>query len=323
MLLKRAVATAMSTALLTGLTGGCSTNGLGDLPLPAPGIGTGGYMVTAVFSNALNLPAHAKVKIAGADIGQLESMVARNYTAVAELRLMEGARVPADSTVELRSATPLGDVFVSIKPPTPVDPNAPLLKSGDTIGLESTSAAATVESVLSAAAVLVNGGAIRNFTNFVNGAGKATGDQGYAFGDLINHTNGLLGKLNSRSGDIESAMSQTAALGDRLEDKNQEITDILDSVGPATDVLAANTDELTDVVQQVGATTEQLRKFPSIAGTDTSGRSVIKDLNATAGAFNDVAVHPDTSMAALNRLMPPVMKSTMGQSIAVRASSTG
>jgi virulence factor Mce-like protein len=317
MLGKRAVATAVGAALLTS---GCATNGLGDLPLPAPGIGAGGYTLNAVFSNALNLPAHAKVKIAGADIGQLESMVARNYTAVTTLRIMDGARVPAGSTAELRSATPLGDVFVSIKPPTPVDPRAPLLKDGDTIGLESTAAAATVESVLSSAALMVNGGAVANFTNFVNGAGKATGDQGQAFGNLINNTNSLLAKLNARSGDIESAMTETAALGDRLEEKNQALTDILTASGPATDVLAANTNQIADVVEQLGAVTDQLRRFPAIGGTDTSGRSVIMDLNTTAGAFNDVAVDPDTSMAALNRLMPPVLKSTMGQAISVRAS---
>ena len=168
---------------------GCATEGLASLPLPAPGVGSGGYTLTAVFSNALNLPANAKVKLAGADVGQLESMVARNYTAVTTLRIMDGVRLPRGSTAELRSATPLGDVFVAIKPPDPPIPDAPLLNDGDTIGLESTTAAATVESVLSSAAILVNGGAVRNFTNIINGLGKATGDQGQAFGELIRKTN--------------------------------------------------------------------------------------------------------------------------------------
>ena len=57
---------------------GCATEGLASLPLPAPGVGSGGYMLTAVFSNALNLPANATVKLAGADVGELESMVAHN-----------------------------------------------------------------------------------------------------------------------------------------------------------------------------------------------------------------------------------------------------
>ena len=75
-----------------------------------------------------------------------------------------------------------------------------MLRNGDTIGLESTAAASTVESVLGSAAVLVNGGTVRDFTNIINGFGKATGDQGQAFGELIRKSNQLLGTLNSRSG---------------------------------------------------------------------------------------------------------------------------
>ncbi|EFG78854.1 hypothetical protein HMPREF0591_1194 [Mycobacterium parascrofulaceum ATCC BAA-614] len=216
------IATAMVTAAATA---GCATNGLASLPLPAPGLGSGGYSLTAVFSNALNLPMNAKVKLAGADVGQLESMVARNYTAVTRLRIRDGVQLPRGSTAELRTATPLGDVFVALKPPSASDPGAPLLKDGDTIGLESTAAAATVESVLSSAAVLVNGGAIRNFTNIINGFGKATGDQGQAFGDMIRKSNELLGRLDSRSDQISNALAQLSGLADELDAKNQTISD--------------------------------------------------------------------------------------------------
>ena len=64
---------------------------------PSPsgsGLGSGGYLLTAVFANALNLPMKAKVKLAGADVGQVESMVARNYTAVTTLRIGDGVQLP-------------------------------------------------------------------------------------------------------------------------------------------------------------------------------------------------------------------------------------
>ena len=302
------------------VSSGCSTNGLASLPLPAPGLGSGGYILTAVFSNALNLPVNAKVKLAGADVGQVESMVARNYTAVTTLRIRDGVQLPRGSTAELRTATPLGDVFVSVKPPD-VDPtNTPMLKGGDTIGLEATAAAATVESVLSSAAVLVNGGAVRNFTNIINGFGKATGDQGQAFGDLIRKSNQLVGTLDSRSGQISSALTELSRLSDQLDAKDRTITELMAAAGPATSALSANTTQISDLVTQVGDTTRLLARFPSIGGTDTSGRSVIRDLNTIAGAANDVAVSPDTSFLALNRLIPPLVKSTAGNSISVNVS---
>jgi virulence factor Mce-like protein len=302
------------------VTSACATNGLASLPLPAPGLGSGGYTLTAVFSNALNLPMNAKVKLAGADVGQVESMVARNYTAVTTLRIRDGVLLPQGSTAELRTATPLGDVFVALKPPAEDPPNVPMLKSGDGIGLESTAAAATVESVLSSAAILVNGGAVRNFTNIINGFGKATGDQGQAFGDLIRKSNQLVGTLNSRSDQISAALTELSRLSDEIDAKNHTITDLMAAASPATSALSANTTQISDLVTQVGDTTRLLARFPSIGGTDTSGRSVIRDLNTIAGAANDVAVSPDTSFLALNRLIPPLVKSTAGNSISVNVS---
>jgi virulence factor Mce-like protein len=317
---KAALAMAVATAIASS---GCATNGLASLPLPAPGLGSGGYTLNAVFSNALNLPMYAKVKLAGADVGRVESMVARNYTAVTRLHIRDGVLLPRGSTAELRTATALGDVFVSLKPPAePADPqvSTPMLKGGDTIGLDSTAAAATVESVLSSAAVLVNGGAVRNFTNIINGFGKATGDNGQAFGDLIRKSNQLIGTLNSRSGQISAALTELSRLADELDAKDHAITELMAAAGPGTDALAANTTQLSDLAVQVGDTTRLLARFPAIGGTDTSGRSIIRDLNTIAGAANDIAVSPDTSWLALNRMIPTVVKATAGNSISASAS---
>lgn len=296
------VALAMAATAL--IASGCGTNGLASLPLPAPGLGSGGYTLTAVFSNALNLPMNAKVKLAGADVGQVEAMVARNYTAVTTLRIRNGVRLPRGSTAELRTATPLGDVFVALKPPADDPADDPMLRGGDTIGLDSTAAAATVESVLSSAAILVNGGAVRNFTNIINGFGKATGDQGQAFGELIRKSNQLVATLDARSDQISGALTELSRLADQLDAKDAAITDLMTAARPAVSALADNTTQLSDLAVQVGNTSRLLARFPSIGGTDTSGRSIIGDLNTIAGAANDVAVSPDTSFYAINRMIP-------------------
>lgn len=316
--LRRTLVLAFGTSLTVSA---CATGGLASLPLPAPGsTGSGGYTLTAVFANALNLPDRAKVKLNGADVGELESMSARDYTAVTKLRIMDGVRLPKGSTAELRSATPLGDVFVAVRPPSPADPNAPLLGDGDTIGIESTSSAATIEALLSSAAIVVNGGAVRNLTNLVNGMGKATGNQGQAFGDLIAKTNHTLGILDARSDQITDAISQTSRLAAQLQAKNDELGDLMTAADPATDTLAANTSAIADLVTRVGSVTDRLQKFPSIAGTDTSGRSVIADLDTIAGSWNDVALAPDARLSALNELMPPFVKMLSGTSWSTQTS---
>lgn len=314
----RKAATAVAAALVLS-TAGCATNGLSSLPLPKPGLGKGGYNITAVFENALNLPAFAKVRLNGADVGQLDSIEARNYTAVATLRIGEGVRLPKGTTVELRSATPLGDVFVAVKPPANATPDTPLLKDGDTIGMEDTAEAATVENLLTGAAVLVNGGAVQNLTDIINGAGKAAGeDGGKNFRDLVSHTNQLLGTMNRRTDQLADSLTSLSTLSKRIDAKTGVINDVMAGAAPATDTLAANTTRIADLVVQAGATSGMLQKFPSVAGTDTSGRSVIADLNTISGAFNEVVLDPNTSVRALNGLMPPVIKALSGDAISLR-----
>jgi hypothetical protein len=74
------------------------------------------------------------------------------------------------------------------------------------------------------------------------------------------------------------------------------------------------------LVSELGDVSDQLRKFPSIAGTDTSGRSVIADANTVANAWNDVALAPGATLYALNRLMPPFLKTMTSGAIALDAS---
>jgi virulence factor Mce-like protein len=305
-------------AAISLTTAGCATNGLASLPLPHPGLNEGGYSITAIFENALNVPALAKVRLAGADVGQLESLDAKDYTAVAKLRIRNGVDLPVGSTVELRSATPLGDVFVAVKPPANAPANGQMLKDGDTIGLENTAAAATVENLLTGAAVLVNGGAVKNLTELINGAGKAAGeDGGKNFGLLIDHTNQLLNTMDRRSAQISDSIVALSGLSRRIDEKNHVLVDVLAATAPATDVLAQQTTRIADLTVQAGATTDLLYKFPSIAGTDNSGRSVIADMNTLAGAFNDVATDPNVSLASLNALMPMVIKASSGHSLSL------
>ncbi|MFI6865506.1 MCE family protein [Nocardia sp. NPDC050406] len=294
---------ALLCAALTVPLVGCSVT-LEDLPLPAPGVSGPSYHLTAVFSNALNLPDRAKVRVGGADVGEVESMSARDYTAVVSMRIIDSVRLPVGTTAELRSATPLGDVFVSLKPPE--GGAAQTLRDGDTIGLSDTLAAATVEDVLASTSLLVNGGVIRNLTQVLNGMGTAMGDDGHRLTDLVRQSRELLTRLTDRSGDLHGVLVQTAALADDLGARRAAMDDILTSTAPALAVIADNTAQIAGLADQVAAITRQLEKFPSIADTDT--RSLVRDLNALSASFNEPATDPRVTMENLIRILPPTLK---------------
>ncbi|MGH3726015.1 MAG: MlaD family protein [Mycobacterium sp.] len=292
----------------------CSPPGLDSLPLPAPNMGSDSYKLTARFANALNLPAKAKVRLGGADVGEVESMDAIDYEAVVQLRIREGVRLPVGTTAQLRTATPLGDVFVAVTPPA--NPAGQLLKNNDTLDQTKTSSAATVEGVLGSAAVLVNGGVIRNLTHLVNGLGKSSGGQGsngIVFGDIVKQSDQLMGTLNGRSAQIQNSLDKTSQLASTLSAREKTINDLLESSSPA--LKAIDPDQVGDLADTAGHISDQLAKFPSIQGTDT--RSVIADFNSIARGFNDIAVSPDTSLVALNRLLPVAIKANAGSGLAV------
>lgn len=292
---------------LTVLLAGCA-GGLESLPLPAPGQTGTGMSVTAAFSNALNLPTKAKVKLNGADIGEVESIRAQNFTAYVKMRINTDVRLHVGATAELRSATPLGDVFVAIRPDPNEAPGALLLRDGDTIALGSTSAAASIEQVLSSAALLINGGAVRRLVSVVNGAGSAVGGRGEKVAELLRQSNMLVSRLSARSAQIGRALRSTNDLAATLAARRGTLREAITATAPATRVIADNTAEMADMVDAVARITKQLNRFPSMQGTDS--RSLIADLNRLSAEFNDISLDPSVSLREMNTLLGPFMRFT-------------
>ena len=292
-------------ALVAAVTVGCSA-GVEELPLPAPGLAGSSYQIEAEFGNALNLPDRAKVRVGGADVGEVVGMSAKDYTAVVQMRILDGVRLPKGTTAELRSATPLGDVFVALKPPATQSVSAVTLAEGDRIPQQSTSAAATIEQVLATTSIIVNGGVIRNLTRVLNGVGGALGNRGEGLTSLIHESRDLVSTMAGRSDEIRAMLDATAKLADSLNARRDTINDVLDSATPALLTLADNTSAIVDLISQLGAVTTQLQKFPAIQGTDT--RSWIRDLNTLSTAFNDTSTDPRVTMANFLRFLPAALK---------------
>lgn len=300
------IARASAACGLTALLAGCSL-GLEGLPLPSPGAPGSSYTLTAVFSNALNLPAKAKVRLYGADIGEVETIAAQDFSALVTMRIRQSAPMPVGSTAELRSATPLGDVFVQLRP-GPRDAGAQMLHDGDTIPLASTAAAPTVEELLNSMAMLVNGGAIRALTVDVNGAGRAVGGRGEKLGELIAQTNAFLAKMTSRTAQLDATLRSTANLAATFSSRSRTLDDSLSAGAPALAAIADNTTRIADLVDGVARITRQLSRFPSLQGADT--RSTVADINRLSTVFNDISVDPNLSLTSFNRLLGIIIKST-------------
>ncbi|WP_255773358.1 MlaD family protein [Mycobacteroides abscessus] len=297
----RVVAATASTIMLTA----CAPD-LHTLEALSPAIGAATVTLTAVFANALNLPSRAKVKLNGADIGEVTDIRARDFTAYVTMKIRQDVPLYEGSTAELRSATPMGDVFVALHSAPPSQAHA--LSDGALLPVGTTSAAATPEEVLSSAAILLNGGAIRHLVSIVNGAGSATGNRGYKLGELLEKSNSQIARLAARSEQIQHVMRSATDLAAIVSDNQQVINDALGSAAPATAAVDANVSQIIQLADSTSRITAQLSHYPSLQGTNS--RSVIADLERLASAANEINSDPQLSMTALNRLIGIMMKST-------------
>ncbi|WP_181696067.1 MlaD family protein [Nocardia sp. GTS18] len=298
--------------LLTAITVACTgcATGLDRLPLPAPGLGGDTYTLTATFTNALNLPAQAKVTLNGAEIGRVESMAARDYTAVVTLRITAAVRLPVGTSAQLRSGTPMGDVFVAMKPPPVIEPGAAVLADGAAIGPESTTAASTIEEMLSRAALLVNGGTVGYLTTVVAALSEYVGGRGDRLAALLDETRALLGTLTQRTDQINGVLGSAAELTGTVAAEQAALADAVAAAGPAVEVLAENTDALVALVDRVHTITTQLARFPSVRGTNET--SMAANINTLAAGLNAAATNPQADLNAVNDMIKIVLKMISG-----------
>jgi len=205
---------ALAALPLVGALAACGVSAT-DLPLPGGGVEGPTYQLNAVFADALNLPDGAHVKLNGDDIGRVQQIAARDYTAQVTMAVRREVQLPQGTSAELRQATPLGEVFVAIHPPTPTIAGPPL-HDGDTIGLPSTSAAATVEDLLASLSVLVNGGGLAQLQSIVYELNAAADGRADQIAHLLGQTTQIMATLNARTEDIDRALAATRRLTDTL-----------------------------------------------------------------------------------------------------------
>jgi len=102
------------------------------------------YTLEARFSNASGLIDGSQVAVAGVPIGSVTGMkLAKDFSAVVQMRLQKEFRLPSDSTASIRGHGLLGDKYISITPGAADD----FLSSGSRI--TDTESSVDLESLLS------------------------------------------------------------------------------------------------------------------------------------------------------------------------------
>jgi phospholipid/cholesterol/gamma-HCH transport system substrate-binding protein len=250
----RKVLVAAAIVAATSLSG-CSFGGIYSLPLPGAVANRGDtYTVKVQFRDALDLVPYSSVKVNDAVVGHVHDIHWRVNEGVpyAEVscKIKKAVHLPKNAAATIAETSLLGEKYVALGPP-PTFASTEELVTGDTVSLASTDKAATVEEVLSALSLVLNGGGLAQVKLIAAELNHAFSGREASVRDALERLQQLVGGLNEQRTDIVRALESVNKLSTTLRRQETTITDALETMPPALGVLTGQRAQLTKMLQAV------------------------------------------------------------------------
>ncbi|MFT3715420.1 MAG: MCE family protein [Gordonia sp. (in: high G+C Gram-positive bacteria)] len=283
-----------------------------QIPLPSPGGIGDAISINAKFANALNLPAQAKVRLGGTDVGEVTDITAKDYQADVKMNVSKSVKIPVGTGAELRQATPLGDVFVALLPPS--DTGNGYMKEGDTLS-GNTSAAATVEDLLVSMTAQVDSGSIGSLQTIFTELSTAISGNASELNGAITGFTDAISKFNDNSKQVDQAMAETSKLTGQLAAGRDQIAAAINKLPPAINAVNDNLDLIMDTLDKTNKVTSATNDF--LDSQKANLVELFQNLNTTLAALDKTAPQMGPLMDRLVTLNPKWKRSTQGNAAAV------
>ncbi|MGI9084978.1 MAG: MCE family protein [Aeromicrobium sp.] len=245
-------------AVLAILLSGCSFDSIYDLPLPGNKVSEeNGFVVSADFTDALNVVPRSSVMVGDVPVGQVESVTRVGWHARVKMRVRNDVELPDNAEAQIRQTSLLGEKYVALSPPTPAPDSdqAPAstgrLGPNDVIPMDNTGRNPEVEEVLGALSVLLSGGGIGQLQTITQELNVMMEGRTGKIRDVLGRLNTLVGTLDSQRGDIVQAMESINGLSKTLVAEKDTIGDAIDAAGPAINVLREQHNELVRMLSEL------------------------------------------------------------------------
>ncbi|MFC4372850.1 MCE family protein [Nocardia halotolerans] len=315
MTLRTTLAATLCAAAVAVSSSGCSMT-VAQLPMPEPGIGGPGYTLHATFRDALNLPDRAHVKIGGTDIGVVTDISTTAFLADVEMLIREDIELPQGTTVELRQATPLGDIFVAITLPSAATAGPPLAE-GARIGTEHTASAASVEQLMMSVSMLINGGGINQAAEITSELDSIFAGKAPQLRHLIGEMTSVITALNERTGDLDATLSGLSVLTGELAGRKAELGAAADSFPQLVGLFAENNRAIVDLINRVAVTMDALGDFSATNGPQFV--SLFQSIQDLMSGFVQMDDDLSGALDGFHQIYPSVMDSMRGPNLSVGA----
>jgi phospholipid/cholesterol/gamma-HCH transport system substrate-binding protein len=273
-------------ALLAGCSSSSGYSGIYSIPLPGgASLGSHPYVVTAQFSDVADLVPQSAVMVNDVAVGRVTKIYLppRSWTANVQMLVNGSVRLPANAIAEVTQSSLLGEQYIALSAPPGVTPVG-RLASHAVIPLSRTTANATVEEVLGALSLLLNGGGINQLHTIVTQLDAAMTGNAPQIRSLLVQIHTTLVNLDAHKSAIFTALSGLKTLSATLAARDQQIGSALDNLTPGLRVLA-------DQRHQLVALLDSLNRLSGVAVStiNASQSDVVADLRELAPTLRELA----------------------------------
>lgn len=242
--------TALVLAVVMGLVTGCGFHGVYSLPLPgAAGTGAHTYTVNVQLADVLDLVPYSAVKVNGATVGHVRSIKVQGRHALVACQLRDSVHLPANAIARVQQTSVLGEKFVELEPPP--DGAIGRLRDGDVVPLERTDTDASVEEVLGALSMLLNGGGVAQLHTITSELSTAFDGRTAVTRDLLHKLNAFVGGLDAQKGAIIRALDGVDRLTSSVRDQESSLIRALDRMPAALRLLSDDRQRLVRMLTAV------------------------------------------------------------------------
>jgi phospholipid/cholesterol/gamma-HCH transport system substrate-binding protein len=267
---------------------GCSSSfhGIYSLPLPGgPPLGPHPYTVNALFGNVVDLVPHATVRVDDVAVGTVTGLTVPDgsWNARVTMEINGAVHLPANTVASLQSSSLLGEEYVALGPPPGTAPQGALANNA-TIPLTSTNTAVTVEQVLGATSMLLNGGGLAQIHTITTELNHALSGNEPQVRSLLTELTALTSNLSAHRHDITNALDALNNLSATLQARDSQIRYVLDNLQPGLKVLS---DERSQLVTMLNS----LHDLSNVAvqTINASKTAAIADLTALQPVLTNLA----------------------------------
>ena len=221
-----------------------------ELPLPGGAdLGDNPYTIKAEFRDVLDLVPQSGVRVDDVSVGKVTDVELKGWHAVITMQINGNARLPDDAEAKIRQTSLLGEKFVSIE--TPENGGTGRLSNGDVIPLDRSGRNPELEEILSAAALLFNGGGLEKTNTIVRELNLALEGNETEVKDLLRNSETFVTVLDDNKQSILAALEKIDQLSVATLKQRKSITSALDDIPPALKIIDKQRDYLVKLLKSL------------------------------------------------------------------------